>query len=68
MPMTLPEKKLWSNMFVSTLIATGKGNCHSMPLLYKLIMDELGEKCWLALAPNHMYIKSKNATHRLVQY
>ena len=22
-------------------------------------MDELGEKCWLALAPNHMYIKAK---------
>ena len=52
-------EKNWSNMFVSTLMATGKGNCHSMPLLYKLIMDELGEKCWLALAPNHMYIKAK---------
>lgn len=52
-------KKDWSNMFVSTLLATGKGNCHSMPLLYKLIMNQLGEKCWLALAPNHMYIKAK---------
>lgn len=52
-------EKDWSNMFVTTLMATGKGNCHSMPLLYKLIMDELGEKCWLSLAPNHMYIKAR---------
>lgn len=53
-------RKDWSNMFVSTLMDTGKGNCHSMPLLYKMIMDTLGEKSWLALAPNHMYIKAWN--------
>ncbi|WP_455498915.1 hypothetical protein [Coprobacter sp.] len=51
-------RKDWSNMFVTTLMATGKGNCHSMPLLYKLIMNKLGEKCWLTLAPNHMYVKA----------
>lgn len=53
-------RKNWSNMFVSQMMQTGKGNCHSMPLLYKLIMDKLGEKCWLSLAPNHMYIKAWN--------
>lgn len=53
-------RKDWSNMFVSRMMETGKGNCHSMPLLYKLIMDKLGEKCWLSLAPNHMYIKAWN--------
>lgn len=47
-------------MFVSRMMQTRKGNCHSMPLLYKLIMDELGEKSWLSLAPNHMYIKVWN--------
>ena len=50
----------WNNMFVSRMLETKKGNCHSMPLLYKLIMDKLGEKCWLSLAPNHMYIKAWN--------
>ena len=25
-----------------------------------MIMDRLGEECWLALAPNHMYIKARN--------
>lgn len=50
----------WSNMFVSRMMKTKRGNCHSMPLLYKMIMDRLGEECWLALAPNHMYIKARN--------
>ena len=35
-------QKDWSNMFVSKMIETHKGNCHSMPFLYKMIMDELG--------------------------
>lgn len=50
----------WSNMFVTKLMQTRKGNCHSLPLLYKLIMDELGEPVWLSLLPNHMYIKARN--------
>lgn len=53
-------QKYWSNMFVSTLMQTQKGNCHSMPYLYKMIMDELGYECHLALAPNHIYIKANN--------
>lgn len=51
-------KQDWSNTFVSKLLATHKGNCHSLPYLYKIIADEIGAKCWLALAPNHMYIKN----------
>lgn len=47
-------------MFVSTLMVTRKGNCHSLPLFYKLLTEELGEKSWLALAPNHAYIKLHN--------
>lgn len=50
----------WSSMFVSRMMQTRRGNCHSMPLLYKMIMDKLGEESWLALAPNHMYIKARN--------
>lgn len=49
----------WSNMFVSKLLATGKGNCHSLPFLYKILADELGATCWLAFAPNHIYIKNR---------
>ena len=53
-------QKDWAGMFVSTLMETKKGNCHSLPFLYKMIMDEMGYESYLALAPNHIYIKAKN--------
>lgn len=46
-----------TNLFVSKLIATKKGNCNSMPYLYKILAEELGVDANLALAPNHVYIK-----------
>lgn len=51
--------KDWSKMFVSTLLNEGRGNCHSLPYLYKIICDELNVSCHLALAPNHIYIKHR---------
>jgi hypothetical protein len=51
-------KKDWSNMFVTKLLATHKGNCHSLTYLYKILADELHAKCWLALAPSHIYIRN----------
>ena len=50
-------EKDWTKMFVSKLLATGKGNCHSMPYLYKIIAEELDIPAYLALAPNHIYVK-----------
>ncbi|HMQ77850.1 MAG TPA: hypothetical protein PKE21_17245 [Flavobacteriales bacterium] len=50
----------WSDpthMFVSRLLATHEGNCHSLPLLYAMLCHELGTKAYLAMAPMHMYIK-----------
>ena len=51
-------KKDWSKMFVTKLIATGSGNCHSLAYLYKILAEEMGAKAYLALAPNHIYIKA----------
>lgn len=48
----------WSKMFVSKLLFSGKGNCHSLPYLYKILADELHVPAYLAFAPNHIYIKS----------
>lgn len=50
----------WSNMFVSKLLITHSGNCHSLPFLYKILADETGAATWLALAPNHIYLKQHN--------
>lgn len=47
----------WQKMFVSKLLKTSKGNCHSLPYLYKILVEEFGERAHLALAPNHIYIK-----------
>jgi hypothetical protein len=51
-------QKDWTKMFVSKLLETGKGNCHSLPYLYKILADELNIPCYLAFAPNHIYVKS----------
>jgi len=50
-------QKDWSKMFVSKLLISGNGNCHSMPYLYKILSEELGIPAYLSFAPNHIYIK-----------
>jgi hypothetical protein len=52
-------RKDWGYMFVTKLLATKKGNCHSLPYLYKILADKIGAQCWLALAPNHIYIENR---------
>jgi len=49
----------WRRMFVTKLLVTHTGNCHSLPYLYKILADEIDATCWLALAPNHMYISNR---------
>ncbi|WP_185286257.1 hypothetical protein [Chryseobacterium indologenes] len=46
-----------TSLFVSKLVATQKGNCNSLPYLYKILAEEIGVDANLALAPNHIYIK-----------
>jgi len=50
----------WSKMFVSKLLVTHSGNCHSLPFLYKILAEETGAKTWIALAPNHIYLKQRD--------
>lgn len=53
-------EKDWSKMFVSKLLLSSTGNCHSLPYLYKIIAEQLGTTTYLALAPNHIYIKHRS--------
>jgi RHS repeat-associated protein len=50
----------WAKMFVTKLLYSETGNCHSLPLLYKILADEMHIKAWLAIAPSHTYIKQWN--------
>lgn len=52
--------KDWSKQFVTKLLKTHSGNCHSLPYLYKILCEEIGTKAYLALAPNHVYIKHQD--------
>jgi len=47
----------YSEMFVSKLMRTHSGNCHSLPMFYKILAEELNCQACLAVGPNHLYIK-----------
>jgi hypothetical protein len=49
-----------SKMFVTKLLNTKTGNCHSLPFLYKILAEETKAGAYLALGPNHLYIKHKD--------
>lgn len=49
-------KKDWSKMFIIKLLTSRSGQCHSMPLLYLLLAEELGIDAHLAFSPNHSYV------------
>lgn len=53
-------EKDFKKYLVSKLLRTQTGQCHSMPLLYKILSDELGGKSFIAFAPMHSYIQHQD--------
>lgn len=49
--------KNYSKLFVTKLLETKSGQCHSLPLLYLILAKELNVDAYLAIAPNHSYVK-----------
>lgn len=47
----------YSKMFVTKLLQTGSGQCHSLPLLYLILAEAIEAEAYLALSPNHSYIR-----------
>lgn len=47
----------YSKMFVTKLLKTQTGQCHSMPLLYLIVAEEIGAEAYLAYSPSHSYIR-----------
>jgi hypothetical protein len=58
----------YRKMFVSKLLATGTGQCHSMPLLYLLIAEHLGAKANLSLSPQHSFVQFPDNNGALVNF
>lgn len=53
-------KEDWTKMFVHKLLETGSGQCNSLPRLYLILAEEIGAEAFLALSPNHSYIKFRD--------
>lgn len=51
------SQKDFTSHFVTTLLATNVGQCHSMPLLYLILAERLGTKAYLSMAPQHSFVK-----------
>jgi hypothetical protein len=49
-----------TNGFVTKLLQTKKGNCVSLPYLFKIFANEIDVEAHLAFAPMHCYIKHKD--------
>lgn len=53
----------WSKMFVTKLLASKSGQCHSMPLLFMILAEETKTKAYLSFAPSHSYVKYKDKSN-----
>lgn len=49
--------KDWKKMFVSKLLQTRTGQCHSLPLFYLCVAEQLNTKAYLSLSPNHSFVQ-----------
>lgn len=45
---------------VSRLLKTKRGNCRSLPYLYKILANEVDVEAFIALAPMHCYVKHRD--------
>jgi hypothetical protein len=50
-------EKDFRNFFVTKTLATGTGQCNSLPTVYLLLAEQLGVKTYLSYAPLHSFIK-----------
>lgn len=49
----------WESMTTTHLLNEWKGNCYVMPLLAKILANEMNAKSELAIAPQHLFLKAK---------
>lgn len=54
------DNEPWDFQFVSKVLKTHKGQCRSLPWLYKILATEMGIEVFLAHAPRHCYIIYKD--------
>ena len=61
-------KQDYRNFFLSKCLATGGGQCNSMPQVYLVLAEALGAKTYLSFAPQHSFVKFPNADGQITNY
>jgi hypothetical protein len=55
------ESKInYDSHFITKLMRTGVGQCHSMPLYFLILAEEMGAVAYLSFAPRHSFVKIKD--------
>lgn len=49
-----------TKVFVTKLMRTHAGQCRSLPLLYKILANEIGAEAYIAYAPSHTFIRHRD--------
>ena len=60
--------KDYRNSFLTKCLATGSGQCNSMPAVYLVLAEGLGVNAYLSFAPNHSFIKHPDNTGYILNY
>lgn len=56
------------NFFITKCLATGAGQCNSLPAVYNILAEGIGAKCYLTFAPQHSFVKYPDATGQIHSY
>lgn len=54
------DEEPWERQFVSRTLKTHKGQCRSLPWMYKILAKEIGADVSIAQGPRHSYIMYKD--------
>lgn len=61
-------EKDFRNYFVTKAIATGTGQCNSLPIVYAIQAEALGAQFYISTAPNHSFIKYPDNSGKVHSY
>ncbi|MCC8034663.1 MAG: hypothetical protein LIO77_01865 [Rikenellaceae bacterium] len=54
------EQEGFAERFVTKVIRTNTGQCHSLPTYYRILAEAIGSEAYLSLAPQHAFISYRN--------
>jgi hypothetical protein len=52
----------YTKLFVSKVMRTHTGQCRSLPMYYKILAEAIGAEAYIALAPQHYFIRHRDET------